>query len=163
MRCRMYDFVYTTDLGVNLLVYRQDRHRIRGSELRPTPAKLVVYARRYNHRRSLCQLGIYSKTHSKANKPTELFMHILIYLSIIRSCIFFVPTGVKKVAQLNRERKLLFCEKIMKKNTFKCKHFLIIFIKNTKQEKTQHFLSANYSYNPEVLNFYQKLNLRSVI
>ena len=29
MRCRMYDFVYTTDLGVNLLVYRQDRHRIR--------------------------------------------------------------------------------------------------------------------------------------
>ena len=54
MRCRMYDFVYTTDLGEILLVYRQDRHRRRGSELRPTPAKLVVYTRRYNRRRSLC-------------------------------------------------------------------------------------------------------------
>ena len=42
MRCRMYDFVYTTDLGVILLLYRQDRHRTRWSELRPTPAKLVV-------------------------------------------------------------------------------------------------------------------------
>ena len=127
----------------------------------------IILTQRYRclivNRISLKVYNIYSKTHSKANKPTELFMHILIYLSIIRSCIFFVPTGVKKVAQLNRERKLLFCEKIMKKNTFKCKHFLIIFIKNTKQEKTQHFLSANYSYNPEVLNFYQKLNLRSVI
>ena len=59
MRCRMYDFVYTTDLGEILLVYRQDRHRIRESELRPTPVKLVVYSRRYNHRRSLCQLGEY--------------------------------------------------------------------------------------------------------
>ena len=39
----MYDFVYTTDLGEILLLYRQDRHRIRWSELRPTPAKLVVY------------------------------------------------------------------------------------------------------------------------
>ena len=127
----------------------------------------IILTQRYRclivNRISLKVYNIYSNTHSKANKPTELFMHILIYLSIIRSCIFFVPTGVKKVAQLNRERKLLFCEKIMKKNTFKCKHFLIIFIKNTKQEKTQHFLSANYSYNPEVLNFYQKLNLRSVI
>ena len=42
VRCRMYDFVYTTDLGVILLLYRQDRHRTRWSELRPTPAKLVV-------------------------------------------------------------------------------------------------------------------------
>ena len=127
----------------------------------------IILTQRYRclivNRISLKVYNIYSNTHSKANKPTELFMHILIYLSIIRSCIFFVPTGAKKVAQLNRERKLLFCEKIMKKNTFKCKHFLIIFIKNTKQGKTQHFLSANYSYNPEVLNFYQKLNLRSVI
>ena len=40
VRCGMYDFVYTTDLGVILLLYRQDRTKT--SELRPTPAKLVI-------------------------------------------------------------------------------------------------------------------------